>query len=347
MTPFKSKLLSATVIPAVMSAGFVISAITPVNHVQAASTQVSQDGLLPTAKPRPVLIQLAASCNPCAVNPCNPCAVNPCNPCAANPCNPCAANPCNPCAANPCNPCAANPCNPCAANPCNPCAANPCNPCAVNPCNPCAANPCNPCAANPCNPCAANPCNPCAANPCNPCAANPCNPCGASSSKTLNPCEAAVAYQSIEMKMKTSYAKAGIASIAGYQSWVNVSSAPYVSDTHAERYVNNYVNAVGAIDYAKYEDGGTMPVGTVLAKDSFSVDGSGKAKVGPMFIMEKMPIGFSAASMDWRYSMIQPNGKVVGITNGLNSDAMTFCNDCHEAAEDNDFLFFLPEESRR
>ncbi len=225
MKPFKSTLLSGTVIPAVLVAAGIL---TGYEIMDASASEPRSVAANPCAAKNPCAARNPCAaknpCNPCAAkrNPCNPCAAkNPCNPCAAknacNPCNPCAAggglsakcviprlqmaaakNPCNPCAAkSPCNPCAAkSPCNPCAAkNPCNPCAAkNPCNPCAAkNPCNPCAAkNPCNPCAArNPCNPCAAkNPCNPCAAkNPCNPCAAkNPCNPCAARN--PCNPCAA-------------------------------------------------------------------------------------------------------------------------------------------------------------
>ncbi len=326
----------------------------------------------------------ANPCNPCAAknpcNPCNPCAAkaacNPCNPCAANPCaaNPCAANPCaaNPCAANPCNPCAAsacvvprlakNPCNPCAAkspcNPCNPCAANPCaakSPC--NPCNPCAAkkNPCNPCAANPCNPCAANPCaakSPC--NPCNPCAAanpcNPCNPCAAAAAVELTDAEAAAAYNCIKGKLKTGYAKSklmsagGVAIAANYQGWKRFSTRAYVSDTHGGRYVQNYGNAV-ARDYGKYEKVGKMPVGSILAKDSFVVRG-GKIMPGPLFVMEKMAAGFNPASGNWRYSLVMPNGKVIGRTNGKGSKNVQFCIGCHLAAEDTDSLYFLPDEYR-
>ena len=322
-------------------------------------------------------------CNPCAAkkacNPCNPCAAKACNPCAAkacNPCNPCAgggvaskcvvprlaASACNPCAAKACNPC--NPCNPCAAkacNPCNPCAAkkacNPCNPCAAkkacNPCNPCAAkkacNPCNPCAAkacNPCNPCAAkkacNPCNPCAAKAC-----NPCNPCGAGAAVELSPAEARAAYDCLKGSMAGGYAKAGVKDVQGYSGWTNVASSPYQSATHGNRYVNNFANKYAAYRYKLYEKAGSMPVGSVIAKDSFLVKANGKLAAGPLFIMKKMPAGFSKDTGNWQYSMIMPNGKLVGTTNGKGSATMKFCAECHASvAEDQDSLFFLPAEYR-
>ncbi len=90
-----------------------------------------------------------------------------------------------------------------------------------------------------------------------------------------------------------------------------------------------------------------MPLGTVLAKDSFSVKPNGKAAIGPLFIMEKMAAGFSPETGDWRYVTIKPNGKIMGVTNGQNSKAMEFCSDCHSGAEDQDYLMFLPEEYRR
>jgi LysM repeat protein len=329
----------------------------------------------------------ANPCNPCAANPCaaanpcNPCAANPCA--AANPCNPCAANPCaaaNPC--SPCNPCApaeaveltpeeasaayeciqgamqaaytgqlqqasANPCNPCAAtNPCNPCAAanpcNPCNPCAatqaVNPCNPCAANPCaaaNPC--NPCNPCAViKPANPCAANPCNPCAAqNPCKPEAAA-----NPCN--------PQAIQAAAVPDEIAAVArSYQVWTQVNTAPYVSATHGSRYVNNYPGPDAVQAYLEFEEIGAMPVGGRIAKDSFTVSPDGQVGVGPLFIMEKMPEGFNAASDDWRYAMIMPDGSLFGVTGGQGSEQVEFCAGCHAiVADDQDSLYFLPEEFR-
>jgi hypothetical protein len=133
--PLKSRMLSSTVMPAVVLVG-VLGAL------------ATKTAMLGQARANPCAAKRA--CNPCAGRRgCNPCAAkSPCNPCAAG--NPCAAAAakngsrcviprlqkaalCNPCAAKKgCNPCAAkSPCNPCAArSPCNPCAAKaPCNPC--------------------------------------------------------------------------------------------------------------------------------------------------------------------------------------------------------------------------
>lgn len=128
--------------------------------------------------------------------------------------------------------------------------------------------------------------------------------------------------------------------------YTRFSTGPYESGTHGGRFVNNYANDVGA-DYGKFEDAGVMPVGTRLAKDSFTVTPQGRVMAGPLFIMEKMPKGFREDSGDWRYTMVMPDGTVAGTTNGAGAQNVEFCIACHAAVgEDQDHLFFLPEEYR-
>lgn len=312
--PIKSRLLASTVVPLAFAAGVGV-------------TTASVSGAI-MSKPA---FAACAPCNPCAAKPV---AANPCNPCAAkNPCNPCAA-------ANPCSPCTANPCAAGGWAGSGECViprlakASVCNPCA-------AANPCNPCAA-------ANPCNPCAAkNPCNPCAAaNPCNPCAAGGGAELTEAEAAKAYDCVIGQLQAAYARSGNTVAADYKGWRRYSRVAYQSATHGERYVQNYANSA-ARAYGAFERAGTMPAGAILAKDSFAVNGNGRVTPGPLFVMEKMPAGFNAASHDWKYTMIMPNGSVFGETGGRNSAGMQFCYECHAGvAEDQDSMFLLPEEFR-
>ena len=310
MKPFKARMLTSTVIPVAVALG------------------VGVTGMVLTGTPSGIG-QAMAQCNPCA-------AKNPCSPCAAkNPCNPCAAK-------NPCNPCAANPCNPCAGG------AAVASQCVIprlvtvsvcSPCNPCAAN-------NPCNPCAAkNPCTPCAAaNPCNPCAAK--NPCGAGGTVELTDAEASKAYDCVIGQLRASYAKSGNPVAASYPGWRRYSRVAYQSATHGGRYVQNYANAKGRA-YGLFEKSGVMPVGAILAKDSFGVGARGQVAPGPLFLMEKMASGFNAASGDWKYTMIMPNGSVFGETNGRNAAGMQFCIECHAAVgEDQDHMMLLPVDYR-
>jgi len=90
-----------------------------------------------------------------------------------------------------------------------------------------------------------------------------------------------------------------------------------------------------------------MTRGGVLAKDSFTVTPDGKVSVGPLFLMEKMNAGFMKASNDWRYTLIMPNGQVVGTTRGKGSKNVQFCISCHQAvAEEQDAMLLIPEEYR-
>ena len=126
-----------------------------------------------------------------------------------------------------------------------------------------------------------------------------------------------------------------------------VSTAPYVSATHGNRYVNNYPGPEAADAYLQYEEVGTMPTGGRIAKDSFTVAPDGRIAVGPLFVMEKMAEGFDDASGDWRYAMIMPDGSLFGVTGGQGGQNVQFCAECHAlVADDQDSLFFLPEEFR-
>jgi hypothetical protein len=131
-----------------------------------------------------------------------------------------------------------------------------------------------------------------------------------------------------------------------YRNWTRYNTAPYRSATHGERYVNNYANArAGA--YGRFEDAGTLPVGSVLAKDSFTVTAEGDVYTGPLFLMEKMAEGFNPETRDWRYAMVMPDASLFGVTGGEGETRVRFCATCHEAAGDEaDHLFFLPERYR-
>ena len=131
----------------------------------------------------------------------------------------------------------------------------------------------------------------------------------------------------------------------GFTQWRRYNSAPYLSEAHGNSYVNNYVNEAGRA-YGRFEKAGALPVGTVIAKDSFVVSSDRSYQLGQLLVMEKMPAGFNPASGDWRYSMISPRGEVIGITNGQNPDQVSYCVPCHLSRQATDHLFFPPEEFR-
>ncbi|MCH7487635.1 MAG: hypothetical protein IIC04_11685 [Proteobacteria bacterium] len=131
----------------------------------------------------------------------------------------------------------------------------------------------------------ANAANPCAPNPCapNPCAANPCaakNPCAPAAAAKLTDAAAAAAYQGIKKALRAGYAKSGHPVATAYFQWRRYNKTPYVSETHGGRFVNNYANEV-AKAYGKFEKAGVMPVGSVLAKDSFLVASGNPCAANP------------------------------------------------------------------
>lgn len=153
-------------------------------------------------------------------------------------------------------------------------------------------------------------------------------------------------YQRINNDMLKAYALSKNPSAIRYQNWRRYNTSPYQSATHGSRYVNSYANAI-AKDYDRLSDIDGLPVGAVLAKDSFAVTDEGNAFLGPLFLMEKMAAGFSAEGRDWRYSMIMPDGSYFGITGGDADEQVVFCRTCHQSAGDeNDHLFFVPEAFR-
>ena len=132
-----------------------------------------------------------------------------------------------------------------------------------------------------------------------------------------------------------------------WANWEQFSKVAYRADTHGGRFAHNYANKIAAKTYGMYDKLTKMPVGSTIAKPTFTVDKNMMAKPGPLFIMEKMTKGWNKATGDWRYAMVMPGGKLFGITGGMNSGGMKFCHDCHESGEDNDFMLFLPEEARK
>jgi len=162
----------------------------------------------------------------------------------------------------------------------------------------------------------------------------------------LTSADAITIYDRIRGDMSQAYKRSGIEHSEDYTSWTKYNTAPYLSATHGNRFVNNYANKI-AKDYAHLDKVESLPQGSILAKDSFEVTKDGDVLTGPLALMEKMETGFNPESREWRYTMILPDGSVFGITNAQGSDRVQFCIDCHVAAgDDMDHLFYVPERFR-
>ncbi len=157
--------------------------------------------------------------------------------------------------------------------------------------------------------------------------------------------EANEKYQQIVDKMRRGYALADYQAAKDYLQWIRFNKAPYLSHGHGNRYLNNYGNGI-ARDYLALQTGEQMPVGSILAKDSFTAKEDGTLLPGALFLMEKLDTGARSSYGDWRYIMVLPNGSVLGDSEGANPQAMEFCHTCHISAIATDYLFLLPEENR-
>ncbi|MBI3375387.1 MAG: cytochrome P460 family protein [Betaproteobacteria bacterium] len=162
----------------------------------------------------------------------------------------------------------------------------------------------------------------------------------------LSPRRAGEIYAIIRQALQGGYARSGNATAASYQGWRRMNTAPYLSATHGNHYLNNYVNEIGAAAYGRFEKAGKLPRGTIIAKDSLSMTRSGEILLGGLFVMEKMPDGFNYASGDWKYTLIQADGTLFGETKGTGSKRVEYCIACHLAVEHHDHLWFLPKAYR-
>ena len=157
---------------------------------------------------------------------------------------------------------------------------------------------------------------------------------------------AAEIYAIARAAMGVGYPLSGLQAARDYQRWRRYNSAPYLSASHGNHYLNNYANEP-ARAYGEFEGAGRLPVGSVIAKDSFSVTESGGILLGPLFIMQKMPQGFNYVSGDWKYTLVRADGTLFGETNGPGSERVEYCIGCHLARERYDHLYFIPREYRQ
>lgn len=125
---------------------------------------------------------------------------------------------------------------------------------------------------------------------------------------------------------------------ADYASYKKLTKRPFLSLDHGNRFVDVYVNDVGA---AAYEDTVPIPVGTVVVKTSWeNANGSPSDVPGPIFVMEKRAPGYAPDHDDWWYAIHWANppaadAKKFGgpIYWRGKSARVEYCTDCHDAYE--------------
>jgi hypothetical protein len=147
-------------------------------------------------------------------------------------------------------------------------------------------------------------------------------------------------YECIKGELREGYASLGDAWGTAYPEWGVVSTIPGGVGNHGSRFLMTLVNETGFTQYVKFSDEGVkMPVGTVIAKESFNVSKKGEVKKGPLFFMEKVAAGEADEFGNWKYSALQAKGKPMKIK-------QSFCHNCHGNFEGQDALGY-PEEDYR
>ncbi len=148
-------------------------------------------------------------------------------------------------------------------------------------------------------------------------------------------------YDCVKEKLREGYASQGDAITKDYQGWKAAATLPAVTGTHGKRFLMTFANDTAFAEYTKFSDErGPMPVGSVLAKESFNVNKKGEVKHGPLFFMTKVAAGGDAKEFgDWFYAAYSPKGKAMKIK-------QKFCHSCHGAFEDQDSLGYPGEDYR-
>ncbi len=122
---------------------------------------------------------------------------------------------------------------------------------------------------------------------------------------------------------------------ADYLSYRRVTPEPFLSAVHGDRWVDVYVNEVGADAYL---DNGEMPVGSIVVKTSWQDEAGAPSTVpGPLYIMERRPAGYAPEHGDWYFAIhwANPTPDQAGTLGGPlywrgRSARVAYCYDCHD-----------------
>jgi len=151
----------------------------------------------------------------------------------------------------------------------------------------------------------------------------------------------AALYECISEDLAAGYAGGDNEVAAEYRSWGVTATAPYSPGAHSDRLLLTFANDIAYDTYVEYGYGDdfSMPVGSILAKESFSLRNNGNPRPGPLFIMTKVEDGVADEFDNWVYSALQPNGNAMGIQ-------QSFCHDCHVGFADQDNLGYPAPDVR-
>lgn len=151
--------------------------------------------------------------------------------------------------------------------------------------------------------------------------------------------EALAVYECLQPKLRDGYSSGKNQWAKDYVNWGAASTAPAAPGVHSGQYLMTFVNEVGLDTYTKF-DGSELPIGTVIAKEAFTIKKNKKTKKGPLLFMEKVGLDAAPKTGGWRYSGVKPNGKKLKVKEE------GFCHACHQAYPQNDFVGYPVEAVR-
>ncbi|ABD54849.1 hypothetical protein [Jannaschia sp. CCS1] len=148
-------------------------------------------------------------------------------------------------------------------------------------------------------------------------------------------------YECVRDELPAAYGAGDNEVAAVYREWEAAATGPAAPGFHGGRFLNTFVNETGYAEYIRYEDDDEafeMPVGTVIAKESYTLRDNAP-RIGPLFIMTRGETADYPDTDGWIYSAVQPNGDPMGIS-------QSFCHDCHGGFSFSDSLGYPAFEVR-
>jgi hypothetical protein len=148
-------------------------------------------------------------------------------------------------------------------------------------------------------------------------------------------------YSCLKDKLAEGYGAQGHEVGSVYRDWQVAATGAAAPGPHGNRFLLTFANETAFAQYVKYnEDGGfSMPVGSVLAKESFTLSKKQKPRRGPLLIMTKVAAGEADEFGNWVYSGVNGKGKAMKVK-------QSFCHDCHVAYEDQDSMGYPDSDVR-
>lgn len=116
-------------------------------------------------------------------------------------------------------------------------------------------------------------------------------------------------YDCIKDDLAKGYGQAGHEIGANFRNWKATQTAIGPSFAgHGDRFLKTYANDIAFDDYIQFRDEGgfSMPVGSILAKESWKINKEGVPTPGPLLIMTKLKAGEASEFGDWLYAGVSP-----------------------------------------